>query len=349
MTYVFSQLCWWLLAALIIGLATGWFTFARDAKEWKLGWLKLGLLAFVIGGIVAVLKLLPNKPGFWLEAALFTFASFIIGCFLGSWIRGLLCPAASVVAPLLDTTGYPGAKPLGIAMPQGGADDLKLIRGVGPKNEKILNDLGVYRFCQIGQWSEANAAWVGHHIAFPGRIEREQWIQQGKLLCAGIETDYAKAVRNGSIVIDDKADTALSDAEIADVKQHLPQFAASVADEDKHQGFRPLGLAAARNGQPDDLKLIKGIGPQNEGLLHGLGIWHFDQIASWTAEHASWVGSYLAFPGRIEREEWVDQAKILAKGGSTEFAERVKAGEVPTSVLDGTQGQDNILKPVENP
>lgn len=84
---------------------------------------------------------------------------------------------------------------------------------------------------------------------------------------------------------------------------------AAVADQ---VGVRPRMLSGARDGRPDDLKRIKGIGPQNETRLNALGIHHFDQIAAWTPEEARWVGSYLAFPGRIEREEWIAQAKELA-------------------------------------
>lgn len=113
--------------------------------------------------------------------------------------------------------------------------------------------------------------------------------------------------------------------------------------DDAHSGTRPLGFAAPE-GEPDDLKRIRGIGPQNEGRLHGLGIWHFRQIASWTPDNVEWVGSYLAFPGRIDREEWVQQAKVLAAGAETEFSKRVDAGEVPTSLGDGTAGQNNIEK-----
>ncbi|KRE17469.1 hypothetical protein ASE63_13545 [Bosea sp. Root381] len=79
-------------------------------------------------------------------------------------------------------------------------------------------------------------------------------------------------------------------------------------------GERPAGLAAARAGKPDDLKLIKGVAEQNEAKLHALGIWHFEQIAAWTPRNVEWVGSYLAFPGRIEREDWVGQSKQLAAG-----------------------------------
>ena len=98
----------------------------------------------------------------------------------------------------------------------------------------------------------------------------------------------------------------------------------------------------ARDNRADDLKRIRGIGPQNEGRLHGLGIWHFDQIAGWTPENVRWVGSYLAFPGRIDRENWLDQAKALASGGDTDFSKRMRAGKVATSRDDGSQGQLNI-------
>lgn len=109
-------------------------------------------------------------------------------------------------------------------------------------------------------------------------------------------------------------------------------------------GQRPAGLVAARQDKPDDLKLIMGVGRQNEARLHGLGIWHFEQVAGWTPRNVEWVGSYLAFPGRIEREDWVGQAKTLATGGETEFAMRAKAGLVETSRDDGSAGQDNVAE-----
>jgi hypothetical protein len=109
-------------------------------------------------------------------------------------------------------------------------------------------------------------------------------------------------------------------------------------------GQRPGGLVAAKADKPDDLKLIKGVGRQNEARLHALGIWHFEQIAAWTPRNVEWVSSYLAFPGRIEREGWVDQAKTLAAGGETEFATRAKAGLVETSRDDGSAGQDNVAE-----
>ena len=81
-------------------------------------------------------------------------------------------------------------------------------------------------------------------------------------------------------------------------------------------GTRPAGLDAARAGGPDDLTRIKGIGPGNSRRLNDLGIYHFDQVAAWTRAEIAWVGTYLAFPGRIDREDWVGQAKALTGDGA---------------------------------
>ncbi|MCB4802731.1 NADH-quinone oxidoreductase subunit E [Methylobacterium brachiatum] len=81
-------------------------------------------------------------------------------------------------------------------------------------------------------------------------------------------------------------------------------------------GTRPPGLDGARAGKPDDLTRIKGVGPGNSQRLNALGIYHFDQIAAWTRDEITWVGTYLAFPGRIDRENWVGQAQSLSGTGN---------------------------------
>ena len=94
-------------------------------------------------------------------------------------------------------------------------------------------------------------------------------------------------------------------------------------------GTRPEALKAPREGGADDLKMIRGVGPKLEKLLHRLGFFHFDQIAKWSAEEIAWVDENLeGFKGRVSRDEWVKQAKILAEGGTTEFARKVKKGDV---------------------
>ncbi|MFK7875137.1 MAG: NADH-quinone oxidoreductase subunit NuoE [Paracoccaceae bacterium] len=98
----------------------------------------------------------------------------------------------------------------------------------------------------------------------------------------------------------------------------------SVSADDK-----PEQLGSARNGQPDDLKLIKGVGPKLESLLFDLGFFHFDQIANWRDNEVAWVDENLqGFKGRVSRDNWVAQAKTLAEGGATEFSLRAKKSNI---------------------
>jgi NADH-quinone oxidoreductase subunit E len=70
---------------------------------------------------------------------------------------------------------------------------------------------------------------------------------------------------------------------------------------------------------PDDLKMISGVGPKIEVILNGIGIFTFAQVAGWKKAEREWVDAYLSFHGRIERDDWVKQAKALAKGGEAEY------------------------------
>ncbi|MFT4184840.1 MAG: NADH-quinone oxidoreductase subunit E [Rhizobium sp.] len=80
---------------------------------------------------------------------------------------------------------------------------------------------------------------------------------------------------------------------------------------------RPAGIE--KPATPDDLKLISGVGPKIESILHELGIFTFAQVASWKKAEREWVDGYLNFKGRIERDDWIKQAKALAKGGEAEY------------------------------
>ncbi|MEL7459405.1 MAG: hypothetical protein AAFX45_13695 [Pseudomonadota bacterium] len=99
--------------------------------------------------------------------------------------------------------------------------------------------------------------------------------------------------------------------------------------EGKDEGTRPAALDGPRGGKADDLKKIKGVGPKMEKLCNSLGFYHFDQIASWTPDEVAWVDANLeGFKGRVTRDTWVDQAKLLAAGGETAFSKKVDKGDV---------------------
>ncbi|MEL6857140.1 MAG: hypothetical protein AAFO74_02060 [Pseudomonadota bacterium] len=78
----------------------------------------------------------------------------------------------------------------------------------------------------------------------------------------------------------------------------------------------PLMLTAPE-GSADDLTRIKGIGPKLSSRLNEIGVFHFKQIANWSEPQTRWVEDYLAFKGRVGREQWVDQARVLSANGST--------------------------------
>jgi predicted flap endonuclease-1-like 5' DNA nuclease len=77
---------------------------------------------------------------------------------------------------------------------------------------------------------------------------------------------------------------------------------------------KPPPALPSPEGEPDDLQQISGIGPSIERTLHELGIYHFRQIAQFTPDNVAWIDQRLRFRGRIEREDWIGQAKKLAAG-----------------------------------
>jgi large subunit ribosomal protein L15 len=103
--------------------------------------------------------------------------------------------------------------------------------------------------------------------------------------------------------------------------------AESDGEEKELEGTRPAGLDAPK-GEPDDLKKIGGVGPKLEGTLNGLGIYHFWQIAEFTPDNVAWVDGYLSFKGRIDRDDWIGQAKAFAaEAGADKKDEDASEGE----------------------
>jgi predicted flap endonuclease-1-like 5' DNA nuclease len=152
-----------------------------------------------------------------------------------------------------------------IAAAIGEPDDLTRIKGIGPQLHELCQSLGVTRFDQIAAWSVADVAEVDQYLKIKGRIDRDDWVGQAKLLSGG------------SV-------------------EGMPNIAAAV-------------------GEPDDLTQIKGIGPKLNDLCHSLGVMRFDQISQWGASDVAEVDQFLKIKGRIDRDDWVGQAKMLAKGG----------------------------------
>jgi predicted flap endonuclease-1-like 5' DNA nuclease len=93
----------------------------------------------------------------------------------------------------------------------------------------------------------------------------------------------------------------------------VSRAAAAAAAAARMPGGERAEPGPAKGGTPDDLQQIKGIGPKIAETLRELGIHSFEQIAEWTPEKVNWINDHLKFKGRVEREEWIPQAKALVK------------------------------------
>ncbi len=242
-----------------------------------------------------------------------------------------------------------------------GRDNLQRISHVSEEVERLLNVQGVSRYNQIAHWSETEVTRFERLLGNEGRISRENWIEQAQILSRGGETAYsreydrnlapkpdarprptqlAEAIRTAG-----HADPAASpEGSAAPVEADADADAAKKVDLTALRSVRSEalrgGLAEAAGGpqtgstppvRPDDLKRIRGVGVLIEKRLNAMGVWSYEQVANWSNADIDRISQALEFRGRIERENWVEQARILASGGQTEFAKRVDRGEVETS------------------
>jgi predicted flap endonuclease-1-like 5' DNA nuclease len=310
----------------------------------------------------------------------------------------------------------PSLKPAPVVtLPIEGGDDFQRIRAIDAEIERKLKAEGVNYFEHIAAWTAADIKRFGQLLEIPGRIDREQWVEQAQILAKGGETYYSRnrlaALKaNAQVpapeilrtqplgssaeidnppsvpspsptpptVVEDQTPTVpeLSGVAAASQGRSVAEMAASAAaaiaaaSASVTRGLRPIepisplakvdpnisipaklsdairGKEAATapaaaekrdlklampEGPQDDLKRIRGIGVLIEKRLNGMGITRYEQIANWTGGDIDRVSQILEFKGRIERENWVEQARILASGGQTEFSGRFDRGEVDTS------------------
>ena len=218
-------------------------------------------------------------------------------------------------------------------------DDLKLISGIGPVMERTLQSIGIKTWEQIADFTETDIAKVNDAIeAFPGRIERDDWVGGAKALLAQGHDPHVDTTQPTN------EPTAASQAKAADAPAPAPQLVTEVrgpaspapdspapdsaktpqatearATDDAGRtlvrvwqaGRTPLGTPGARHS--DDLKVVNGIGPVLESTLNGYGIRSWEQLAALTDAEVSTVNDALKFPGRIERDQWIAQAKELTR------------------------------------
>jgi predicted flap endonuclease-1-like 5' DNA nuclease len=219
-----------------------------------------------------------------------------------------------------DTPGASGAMGATAAAtpPLHQGDDLARISGITPEIARALSTRGVTSFAQVAGWTDADVERVESLLGTTGRISRENWIIQSRGF-AGLPT------------VDTELQTtepAFDDATVASEEGIQPSIGLGGSAAAAIGGLRSVRseaytTAPAPTGQPDDLKRIRGVGVLLEKKLHMLGVRTYDQIANWTRSDIDRVNEQLDFHGRIERENWVEQARILLAGGQTQFSRRL--------------------------
>ena len=219
--------------------------------------------------------------------------------------------------PLVSPIARPSVPPPQPAVPirptaPAPRDNLLRISGVDPEVERLLVGQGVTRYSQIAHWSPADVDRLETQLGSAGRIARENWIEQAQILSRGGDTRFSRQYDQGGR---SEAGASPRPLKLADAIQEQ-----STKGDARLQG----------QGAHDDLKRIRGIGVLIENRLNGMGVTDYEQIANWTAADIERVSQSLDFKGRIERENWVEQARILASGGATEFSRRVDRGEMDT-------------------
>ena len=270
-------------------------------------------------------------------------------------------------------------------------DSLQRIRGVDAVIEQLMHESGVTRFAEIAVWTATEVEYFDELMEQPGRVSRENWIEQAQILARGGTTLFSRQRDAGAIqVVGAAAAMAAAAASAAaaptpaEPRAHRPSRlvdamrlnqdrtpAAAASPSSRPEPSRPeqsqparessthqpapesvpqsvspperndvAGLRSVRSealrsnrfGGPahavDDLKRIRGIGVLIEKKLNSLGISSYDQIANWTAADIAHISEVLDFRGRIERENWIEQARILCAGGNTEFSRRVDRGDM---------------------
>lgn len=306
MLYLISQLWIFVVPAFLLGFWLGWRTTEALAKRQKApvvshdgratGLERLILLfggIFVAGILVAILEILGGVIGLWWDVSMLLIAAFVLGCVLGSLARRWPLPlgirrATLAAAPLMPEIPVPD-QPVAAeqALPTMLPDPAEVARPQRPATP--VAPLAA-RLVISSPFPTAPMLWA----APTGESER------------GIAPPQPILAEPQPLL-------------------SAPQPAPSGTEEQKSPSARPPALPAPNADRKDDLQRIRGIGPVGERKLNELGIYHYAQIAAWQPEQAEWINAQLGFSGRIQRENWIGQAKELATSAEKRTKKRARS------------------------
>ncbi len=282
---------------------------------------------------------IPPQPGAIAAAAAAAAAAAVAG---GGTAASTTTPAAVAASAPTPTPAVPAGTTRTVGVSR---DNLQRIAGINAEVERLLNVQGVTSYGQIANWSPNDVSRFDRLLGFEGRISRENWIEQARVLAGGGQTAYSRAMdrrmRDAAAPVPHQAPPAEQShvepaapaptpapppASRGDLSRLRSVRSEAYAGDDASARSEATGPGAARAA--DDLKRIRGVGVLIEKKLNSLGVSRYEQVANWTSADIERFSDKLDFKGRIERENWVEQARILAAGGQTEFSQRVDRGEV---------------------
>jgi predicted flap endonuclease-1-like 5' DNA nuclease len=173
-------------------------------------------------------------------------------------------------------------------------DDLQMISGIGPFIEERLHAVDIFTFRQISKFTPRDIETINDAIVyFSGRIERDEWVAQAK--------------------------------ELVHDKDKRRDLFKRISDRKSNINWSRIGTAGKE--EADDLTRISGIGGWINEKLSALDIHTFKQISNFTDEDVHSVTEAIEyFHGRIERDEWIHQAKDLVRiaGNKADLLKRIR-------------------------
>ena len=190
-------------------------------------------------------------------------------------------------------------------------DKLTAIDGITPEIAAMLKEQGITRYAQIARLDEPAANRLNGLLGIEGRIQRERWSEQAGSLSGLANSSGIAPLSASEMAASAAAATVVSSSSVA-----VHSVGSDV--------LQPANSNAA--DASDNLKRIRGIGELIERKLQSMGFATYGAIADWTEQDVQRVSETLEFRGRIERENWIEQARILASGGQTEFSRRFDTG-----------------------
>ncbi|MAH99177.1 MAG: hypothetical protein CMA12_07565, partial [Euryarchaeota archaeon] len=214
--------------------------------------------------------------------------------------------------------------------------DLQKISGIGPFIEEKLNALGIFTFAQISKMNSELEDKVNDAIEFfPGRIKRDEWSKQARKIMdeGGDGIEKGGRPSNAEISAEPSASEIIETAEEQVSKQERDrEVARRMEMAEELLKNKPLVEREAENDadeieldfgiigfvspdeEGDDLQAIDGIGRFVEEKLNRIGIYKISQISKMTPEISDQVNDSIGLsPGRIERDEWVLQARRMMR------------------------------------